>query len=72
MRFEPDSPVSELMRKVPHISFKVNDLYYELSRADFKILSLTASPGEGTRAAMIVHNGATVELIEFTKNKTGL
>ena len=70
MRFEPDSPVNELIQKVPHIAFEVDNLDYELSRADFNILSLPTSPGEGTRAAMIIHNGAPIELIEFKKNKT--
>ena len=37
----------------------------ELSDNDFEILSYPGSPSEGVRAAMIKHNGAPVELIEF-------
>jgi hypothetical protein len=72
MRFEPGSPVSELIQKVPHIAFEVDDLDSELSRDNFNILSFPDSPGKGTRTAMIVHNGAPIELIEFKKNKKGL
>ena len=68
MRFESDSPIDELIKKVPHIAFEVDDLDKELSRRDFKILTYPNSPGEGTRVAMIIHDGAPIELIEFNKN----
>lgn len=67
MRFDPNSPVDELIKSIPHIAFEVDDLDFELSRNDFKILTYPNSPGEGTRVAMIVHNGAPIELIEFEK-----
>jgi hypothetical protein len=67
MRYEPGSPVHELIKTIPHIAFEVDDLDAELGRHDFEILTPPNSPGEGTRVAMIVHNGAPVELIEFSK-----
>ena len=69
MRFEPDSPVSELIKKVPHIAFEVDDLDHELSERNLNGLLPPESPGEGIRAAMIIHNGAPVELIEFTDKR---
>lgn len=69
MRFEPDSPVNELIKKIPHLAFEVDDLDSELLRSDFKIITPPDSPGEGIRIAMIIHNGAPVELIEFEKKK---
>ncbi len=63
MRFEPDCRVSELVRSVPHIAFEVDDLDAELVGKE--IISAPASPSANVRAAMIVHNGAPVELIEF-------
>lgn len=69
MRYEPGSPVNQLIKTVPHIAFEVDDLDAELLRHDFEILTPPNSPGEGTRVAMIVHNGAPVELIEFSKRK---
>jgi hypothetical protein len=67
MRYEADSPVNELIKKVPHIAFEVDDLDMELSSKNFKIITEPNSPGEGIRVAMIEHNGAPVELIEFNK-----
>ena len=63
MRFEPDCPVSELVRTVPHIAFEVDDLDEALQGKE--ILSPPSSPSDGVRVAMIVHDGAPVELIEF-------
>jgi hypothetical protein len=68
MRFEKDSPVNDVIKKVPHVAFEVDDLDLELARHNFEILTPPNSPGEGTRVAMIIHNGAPVELIEFEKH----
>jgi len=68
MRFDNDSPVSDLIRNLPHIAFEVDDLDFELLRRDFQILTPPNSPSEGIRVAMIIHNGAPIELIEFNKN----
>ena len=65
MRFDDDCPLHELIRTVPHIAFEVDDLDKELMEHDFVIISPPGVPSEGVRAAMIVHNGAPVELIEF-------
>jgi len=69
MRFEPDSPIDDLIKSVPHIAFEVDDLEAELRKHDLKILTPPNAPGEGIRVAMILHNGAPIELIEFSKNK---
>lgn len=69
MRFEEDSPVDSLIQKVPHLAFEVEDLDFELSRHNFRILTMTNSPAEGVRVAMIEHNGAPIELIEFEKRQ---
>jgi hypothetical protein len=65
MRFDPDCPISELVRTVPHIAFEVDDLDSALEGKE--ILSPPGSPSKGVRAAMIIHNGAPIELIEFRK-----
>lgn len=67
MRFEPDSPIHELVKKVPHIAFEVDDLDLQLSIHKLTILTNPNSPAEGIRVAMIEHNRAPVELIEFRK-----
>lgn len=65
MRFEKDSPISELIRRIPHIAFEVDDLDAALEGK--QVISGVSSPSEGVRAAMIIHNGAPIELIEFRK-----
>ncbi|HPG39383.1 MAG TPA: hypothetical protein PLP19_01045 [bacterium] len=69
MRFDVDSPIHELIKTVPHLAFEVDDLDEELRKHNLQILTPPNSPGEGTRVAMIVHNGAPVELIEFEKKR---
>ena len=69
MRFEADSPISSLTQTVPHLAFEVEDLDYELANRKFNVIGEPGSPSGGVRTAMIVHNGAPIELIEFEKNK---
>jgi hypothetical protein len=65
MRFEPDSPLPELVQTVPHVAFKVDDLEAELKEKE--VLIEPNSPSEGVRVAFIVHNGAPIEFIEIKK-----
>jgi hypothetical protein len=65
MRFEHDSPISELIKSVPHIAFEVDDL--EAALVGKEVLTPPNSPSDGVRVAMIVHNGAPIELIQFQK-----
>jgi hypothetical protein len=67
MRFDDDCPIPELIRTVPHVAFEVDDLDKELKEHDFEIISAPGVPSEGVRAAMIRHNGAPIELIEFNR-----
>ncbi|MGD8439554.1 MAG: hypothetical protein PVG53_03390 [Holophagae bacterium] len=63
MRFEEDSSVSELIRTVPHLAFEVDDL--EAALEGKEVLTPPNSPSDGVRVAMIVHDGAPVELLQF-------
>ncbi|HEX9934914.1 MAG TPA: hypothetical protein VGB38_06920 [bacterium] len=65
MHFEEGSPIHELIRTVPHVAFEVRDL--DESIKGLEIIGPIGSPSQGVRAAMIVHGGAPVELIEFKK-----
>ena len=65
MRFEKDSPISEIVKTVPHIAFEVDDLEKEITGKE--LLGEISSPSDGTRVAFIIDNGAPVELIEFNK-----
>jgi hypothetical protein len=65
MRFEEGSPVHELIRTVPHVAFEVDDLDEAVQGKE--IIGPIGSPSKGVRSAMIMHNGAPVELIEFRR-----
>ena len=65
MRFEPDSPLPELVQTVPHVAFRVDDLEAELKGKE--VLIEPNSPSEGVRIAFIVNNGAPIEFIEIKK-----
>ncbi|MGC2112007.1 MAG: hypothetical protein WA655_20985 [Candidatus Korobacteraceae bacterium] len=63
MRFEADSPIPELVRRVPHVAFEVDDLDAELLDRD--VLIAPNSPSPGVRVAFIVENGTPVEFLQF-------
>jgi hypothetical protein len=65
MRFEADSPLHPLIKSLPHVAFEVDDLDSALSGQD--VIFPPGSPSDGVRAAMIVVDGAPVELISFRK-----
>lgn len=65
MRFDPDCQVPDLIRNVPHVAFEVDDLGEAIVGKE--ILTPPNSPSDGVRVAMIVHDGAPIELIEFRK-----
>ena len=70
MRFDADSPMHELIKTIPHLAFEVEDLDYELKKHKFELLAKPNSPMDDVRVAMIKHNGAPIELIEFKKKKS--
>lgn len=63
MRFEPDCPLPELVKTIPHVAFEVEDLATELQGKE--ILIEPNSPSEGVMVAFIVDNGAPIEFIQF-------
>jgi len=67
MRFEEDSPISELVQTVPHIAFDVDNLEEALKGKE--VITEAHSIAERVRVAMIIDNGAPIELLEFKKNK---
>jgi hypothetical protein len=67
MRFEDDCPVPDVVRKVPHVAFEVDDLDEALKGKE--ILLEPGVPSGGCRAAMIMHDGTPIELIEFRTSK---
>lgn len=63
MRFEPDCPLPELVKTVPHVAFEVDDLKEAIKGKE--ILIEPNSPSEGISVAFIVDNGAPIEFLEL-------
>ncbi len=65
MKFDPDCPLPELVKTVPHVAFVVDDL--EAALADKEVLIPPNSPTEGVRVAFIVDHGAPIEFLQFDR-----
>jgi hypothetical protein len=63
MKFEPDCPLPELVKKVSHVAFVVDDL--QAAIAGKEILMAPNSPADGITVAFIVDKGAPVEFLQF-------
>ncbi len=63
IRFDADSPFPEIVKTVPHVAFAVDDLAAALEGKE--ILVPPNSPSAGVTVAMILSDGAPVELLEF-------
>ncbi len=63
MRFEDDSPLPEIVKTIPHVAFRVDNL--EEAIKEKELLIEPNSPSEGIRVAFIIENGAPVEFLEY-------
>ncbi len=66
IRFEEGSRIPELVQRVPHIAFVVNDLAAALE--GHEILIEPNSPSEGVTVAFIIDNGAPVEFLQYEES----
>jgi len=64
MRFDAHSPVAEILQRLPHVAFVVDDLDEALKGRE--LIGPINSPSPGVRVAMILDNDAPVELMEFS------
>jgi len=63
MRFDPDCPLPDLVKTVPHVAFVVDDLVAAIAGRD--VLIPPNSPSPGVTVAFIVDNGAPIEFLEL-------
>ncbi|MCK5378568.1 MAG: hypothetical protein KAJ78_04155, partial [Acidobacteria bacterium] len=63
LRFEPHSPLPDLVKTVPHVAFVVDDL--EKAIEGKVILIEPNSPTPGVMVAFIAENGAPIEFLSF-------
>ena len=64
MRFEPSCEVPDLVRRIPHLAFEVEDL--DAALAGRIVIIPPNSPSNGVRVAFIEHDGLPVELLAFS------
>ncbi|MGB5289251.1 MAG: hypothetical protein WBQ32_05760 [Ignavibacteriaceae bacterium] len=65
MRFEDDSPINEIIKRIPHVAFEVENL--DAAVKDKFLIGEISSPSKGVRVAMILEDGAPIEFLEFEK-----
>ena len=65
-RYWPDAPYPDLVKRVAHVAFEVDDL--EAALEGHKVIILPNSPSSGVRVAFIEVNGAPVELLEIDRS----
>src|SRR6056297_13222 len=63
-RYWEDAVYPEIVKKVPHVAFEVEDLQAEI--VGKKVLIEPNSPSEGLTVAFIEIDGAPVELMEYS------
>src|SRR6185369_3926024 len=69
MRYSEGSPLHPAIKTLPHVAFEVDDLDAALEGQE--VIHPPGSPSEDVRAAMILVDGAPVELIWFRRNSSG-
>ena len=63
MRYWNDAPYPELVKKLPHVAFEVDEL--DSAIKDQTVIIPPNSPIPGVKVAMIEVNGAPVELMQI-------
>lgn len=69
MRFHDGSDYPDIVKRIPHIAFEVDDL--EAALDGRKLLIGPNSPSAGVTVAFIEVNGAPVELMYYSRNDSG-
>jgi hypothetical protein len=67
MRFEPDCPLPDIVKTVPHVAFEVDNL--EEALAGREVLIQPNSPSAGVVVAFVLCDGAPVEFLQFVDQR---
>ena len=67
IKFDPDYPLPELVKTIPHLAFVVDDIRTAI--AGKKVIIEPNSPTDGMTVAFIEHNGAPIELLQFDRSE---
>ena len=63
MRFEPDCPLPEIVKSIPHVAFEVSNLAEAIKGKS--LIIEPNSPSKGIQVAFVEDNGAPVELLQI-------
>lgn len=66
MRFDDDADFPEIVKKLPHVAFEVENLEEAIEGKE--VIIEPNSPSPGVRVAFIEDNGAPVELLEIDRS----
>ena len=67
IRYAADSPLHPAIKALPHVAFEVDDL--EAALEGQEVIHPPGAPPEEVRTAMILVDGAPVELLGFRKHQ---
>jgi hypothetical protein len=62
LRFLPDSPMPEVLKKTSHVAFEVQDM--DAALAGRQVLIAPFHPMPGVTVAFVLHEGTPVELLK--------
>ena len=65
-RYWQDAPYPEIVKRIPHVAFEVDDL--DAALIGHKVIIQPNSPSIGVMVAFIEVNGAPVELMQIDRN----
>jgi hypothetical protein len=65
LKFDPDCPLPDLVKTVPHVAFIVQDINEAIEGKE--IIIKPNSPRPGVTVVFIVDNGAPVEFLQFDR-----
>jgi len=64
-RYWPDAPYPDLVKRIPHVAFEVDDL--DAALRGQKVIIAPNRPSKGVTVAFIEVNGAPVELMKYDR-----
>ena len=65
MRYEEGAKVPELVKRIPHVAFEVDDIREAIR--DRKVIIEPNSPSDGVIVAFIEEDGVPIEFLQFTE-----
>ena len=65
MRFGENCKLPDIVKKLPHVAFEVDDIYEAIKNHD--VIIEPNSSTEGITVAFVLVNDAPVEFVQFTK-----